>query len=167
MKAPRKDRGKRLTDAKGREAKRAADAAVLASSPAGQTILGGAALLPYDPARRGEEADAALTLYRNDKMLIRAFQEFGLNPANPHHWKLLAQYLAEALFADSGRPAKWTAAALRDFVSAVDQEIAAGPGRATDRAIEKIQKTGRYRSVTFETLRRRYYDAKKPRLVRK
>jgi hypothetical protein len=168
MKAPRKDRGKRLQEAKQREAKRAVDDAIFAASPAGRTILGEALVMKFDPENRGEDADAALTLHRGDKMLIRAFTEFKLDSRNPYHWKLLATYLAESLYGEPGRPKKWTAANARDLVDAVDQLITADRNpKAVERAIAKLNKTKRYRMVTFETLKRSYYKAKKPRLVRK
>jgi hypothetical protein len=159
------DRAKRLRAAKAKEGERKAKVEAFRNQPdARKTIIGAAFADEYDPLRRGEEADAALTLYANDKMLIKAFTEFQLDPNNPHHWKLLAQYMADTLFAKSGAGLKWTRAAELRLVSAVDDAVASDPAghkKAVDRAVAALQRTPTYRSFGVSTLRTKYFGARK------
>ena len=164
MTAGKIDRAKRLAGAKKKEVRRKESEAAFSQRPGASTILGEALLFKYDPDRRSEAADAALTLFSNDKMLIRAFQEFQLDPANPYHWKMLAQYMADTLFAKQGASQKWTRAAELRLVSAIEDAVQvdpAGPKKAVDRAVAALQKTAAYRAMTVSALRTKYYDARK------
>src|SRR5688500_14555368 len=111
----RNTRAKRLRTAQAKAKRRQDNAEAIRRSPATKTILGEAIAFTEgaldadwdDPVERGGHADAALTLFRGDTVLRRAFQEFGLDSRNPYHWKLLIDYMAGVLFAKRGRPKKW------------------------------------------------------------
>jgi hypothetical protein len=107
-----------------------------------------------DIEARKEHADAALTLYKNDKAAIRTFKAFGLDSRNPYHWRRLLIVFAEIHFpaTRSGRKKFWDRRRQHQLLADFAAEKLKGPKR-TEAEICKLLRKHKYEAQKAGTLR--------------
>jgi len=100
----------------------------------------------------------------------KAFERFGLNPANPFAWRLLLHVFADIHFGPRitavGAPKKWTDVAWCELLSDFDQ-LKERNSEASDSAICKFMRNdralgNRYAKVSAATIRRNLQYARSP-----
>ena len=117
-----------------------------------------------NPEERGEHANAALTLYKNDKVMIKTFEKFGLDPANPYHWRRLLGHLCDVVYVRGrGRPKKWDAQRQAHLLADFDSKKEQYPSLTELGVCAKMRTIQLYSRMSAKTLARRLADARKAR----
>jgi hypothetical protein len=109
---------------------------------------------------------AAVTLHGqdNDRAIEKAFDAFGLDPKQPHHWRQLLGILADILFGERGKGPKqrWNQETIKGLISDFDDLSSNHPEVPQMVLFELLTHLKRrYAGLRPGTLKARYNEGKK------
>jgi hypothetical protein len=113
--------------------------------------------------------DSALTLHGcsdYDKAIEKAFDDFGLDPSRPHHWRRLLGILADVFFGErcKGPKPRWDSEAIKQLILDFDHLSATLPPKTNQMIQFELlisRKPKRYAGLRPSTLKARYNEGKR------